>query len=73
MTLHRPSKYLDFIAYCNKRKSFSKDYQNAKARLFNGDLHIDDYFKSLRRIQKAAIELELQYFDVLHMRYGKLN
>ncbi len=68
MTVHRPSKYLDFIAYCSKRKTFSKDYQNAKEKLFQGDLHIDEYFRKLRNIQKAAIELELQYFDVLHMR-----
>ena len=68
MTIYRPNKYIDFIAYCNKRKTFSRDYQNAKAKLFKGDLHIDDYFRKLRNIQQAAIELELEYFDVLHMR-----
>jgi hypothetical protein len=68
MTIYRPSKYIDFIAYCNKRKTFCKDYQKAKAKLFKGDLHIDDYFRKLRSIQKSAIELELEYFDILHMR-----
>lgn len=68
MTIHRPNKYIDFIAYCHKRKNFSRDYQNAKAKLFNGDLHIDDYFRKLHNIKQAAIELELEYFDVLHMR-----
>ncbi|MEM8927204.1 MAG: hypothetical protein AAGC45_03290 [Bacteroidota bacterium] len=68
MIVHRPNKYIDFIAYCNKRKNFSKDYQNAKAKLFKGDLHIDDYLRKLHHIQQAAIELELKYFDVLHMR-----
>ncbi|MGD1945487.1 MAG: hypothetical protein ACFB0A_04265 [Croceivirga sp.] len=68
MTLYRPSQYFDFIAYCKKRKIFSKDYQNAKESLFNGDLHLEDYFIKLRKIKNAAIELELQYFDILHMR-----
>ena len=68
MTIYRPNKYIDFIAYCNKRKTFSRDYKNAKAKLFKGDLHIDDYFRKLHNIQQAAIELELEYFDVLHMR-----
>ena len=73
MTVHRPGKYIDFIAYCNKRKAFCKDYQHAKAQLFNGELHIDDYFKYIKSIQQAAIELELQYFDVLHMRIWGLD
>lgn len=68
MTIHPPSKYLDYIAYCNKRKHFCKDYRNAKIRLFKGDLHLEDYFKILHNIKRAAIELELEYFDVLHMR-----
>ncbi|MEM8999230.1 MAG: hypothetical protein AAGB24_03115 [Bacteroidota bacterium] len=28
-----------------------------------------NYVRSLRSIHKSAIELELDYFDILHMRY----
>ena len=69
MTLHNPAKYIDFIAYCNKRKSFSKAYADAKRRLYEGELLVEDYFSQLRKIQQDAIELELQYFDILHMRH----
>ncbi len=69
MPIYRPTKYINFIAYCNKRKVCCKDYRNAKTKLFNGDLSQHEYLKKLWSIRKSAIELEIKYFDVLHMRH----
>lgn len=68
MTIHKPAEYLDFVAYCNKRKLYSKDYRNAKIELYKGEINLKAYFQKLKDIQKAALELEIEYFDILHMR-----
>ncbi len=68
MNLYQPTKYLSFITYCNKRKQFCQEYQQAKHHFFNGEIDPKEYFKRLKGIQQAAIELELRYFDILHMR-----
>lgn len=59
---------MDFVAYCNKRKLCSKEYQNAKIELYNVEINLKEYFQKLRGIQEAALELEIEYFDILHMR-----
>lgn len=68
MTIHKPGEYMDFVAYCNKRKLCSKEYRNAKIELYNGEINLKEYFKKLRSIQEVALELEIEYFDILHMR-----
>ncbi|SNZ00524.1 hypothetical protein SAMN06265377_2348 [Flagellimonas pacifica] len=68
MLVHQPSNYIDFLKYCKKRRSFCKGYQRLKKDRSRGDINQFDYVKSLRKIHRAAIELELEYFDILYMR-----
>ncbi len=68
MLVHQPSNYINFLKYCKKRKSFCKGYHHLKEAWFNGHIGYSDYVRSLSKIQKSAIELELHYFDILHMR-----
>ncbi|NAY90565.1 hypothetical protein GTQ34_01425 [Muricauda sp. JGD-17] len=62
------SKYIKFFIYCNKRRSFCKGYQRLKKEKFLGYIDQHNYIKSLRKIHRSALELELDYFDILHMR-----
>ncbi|RDY61187.1 hypothetical protein [Flagellimonas nanhaiensis] len=62
------SNYYNFLVYCNKRKTFCKGYQRLKKDRFRGYIDQHSYVKSLRQIHRAALELELDYFDILHMR-----
>lgn len=68
MLVHQPSKYIEFIRYCKKRKSFCKGYHRLKRDRFRGTIDQYSYIKSLRKIHTSVIELELDYFDILHMR-----
>lgn len=68
MLVQQPSRYIDFLMYCKKRRSFCKGYHRLKKLLYNGEIGYADYVRSLRKIHKAAIELELDYFDILYMR-----
>lgn len=68
MLVQQPSHYFDFLVYCKKRRSFCKGYHRLKKLWYNGDIGYSDYVRSLGQIHKAAIELELDYFDILHMR-----
>ncbi|SHG22548.1 hypothetical protein [Flagellimonas flava] len=69
MLVQQPSQYIDFLVYCKKRRSFCKGYHRLKKLWYNGEIAYSDYVQSLRKIRRAAIELELDYFDILHMRY----
>ncbi|MEM9649204.1 MAG: hypothetical protein AAF969_12045 [Bacteroidota bacterium] len=69
MLVQQPSQYIDFLVYCNKRRSFCRGYHRLKKLWYNGEIGHSDYVQSLRKIRREAIELELDYFDILHMRY----
>ncbi len=69
MLAYQPSKYLDFLSYCKQRRLCSKDYHRLKAMKALGEIGPKDYFKALRKLHETVIELELQYFDILHMRH----
>ncbi|MEZ4808918.1 MAG: hypothetical protein R2819_01045 [Allomuricauda sp.] len=62
------SDYINFWIYCNKRKSFCKGYHRLKKDRFRGYIDQNSYVRSLRKIHRAAIELDLDYFDILHLR-----
>nr|WP_299389168.1 hypothetical protein [Allomuricauda sp.] len=68
MLVQQPSHYIDFLVYCKKRRSFCKGYNRLKKLLHNGQIGYAEYVKSIRKIHRQAIELELHYFDILHMR-----
>ncbi len=68
MLVHQPSNYIEFLRYCKKRRSFCRGYHRLKRDKFRGAIDQYNYVKSLRKIHKSAIELELDYFDILHMR-----
>ncbi|WP_136468114.1 hypothetical protein [Flagellimonas onchidii] len=68
MLVIQPSNYIDLLKYYKKRKSFCKGYERLKRDRLKGYITQHDYVKSLRKIHSAAIELELDYFDVLYMR-----
>ncbi len=68
MLVYPPSKYLDFLTYCNQRRLFSKNYKQLRNRKLIGEIGQNDYIKSLRKLHNSVIELEIQYFDILHMR-----
>jgi len=56
------------MIYCKKRKSFCKGYRRLKENRLRGYIDHKDYVRSLRKIYNATIELELDYFDIRHMR-----
>ncbi len=68
MLVSQPSNYIDLLKYYKKRKSFCKGYQRLKKDRGRGYINQHDYVRSLRKIHRAAIELELEYFDILYMR-----
>ncbi|PWL38469.1 hypothetical protein DKG77_09395 [Flagellimonas aquimarina] len=68
MLVREPLNYIEFLRYCKKKKSFCKGYHRLKRDRFKGVIDQYNYLKSLRKIQRSAIELELDYFDILHMR-----
>ncbi|WP_431121906.1 hypothetical protein [Flagellimonas flava] len=68
MLVQQPSHYIDFLVYCKKRKSFCKGYHRLKKLWYDGKIGYNEYVRSLGKIQRSAIELELDYFDILYMR-----
>ncbi len=68
MLVYQPSKYLDFFSYCKQRRLFCKSYQVLKDRRVLGEITQADYFKQLKELHYHVIELEIEYFDILHMR-----
>lgn len=68
MLVYQPSKYLDFLSYCRQRRLFSRNYQNLRLMKQSGEIAQNEYVKALRKLHNRVIELELQYFDILHMR-----
>ncbi|WP_222984515.1 hypothetical protein [Flagellimonas meishanensis] len=62
------SNYIKFFMYCSKRRAFCKGYHRLKKDKFRGYIDQHNYVRSLRSIHRAALELELDYFDILHMR-----
>ncbi|GMN04750.1 hypothetical protein MTsPCn5_01380 [Croceitalea sp. MTPC5] len=68
MLVQQPSKYLDFFNYCKQRRLFCKSYHKLKAMKALGEIGQTDYVKALRNLQHGVIELEIRYFDILHMR-----
>jgi len=68
MLVYQPSKYLDFLSYCKQRRLFSKSYQQLRQLKHQGGIEQKDYTKALRSLHNNVIELEIQYFDILHMR-----
>lgn len=68
MLVYQPSKYLDFLSYCKQRRLFSRSYQHLRQLKQHGEMSQNEYTKSLHTLRNSVIELEIQYFDVLHMR-----
>lgn len=68
MLVYQPSKYLDFLSYCKQRRLFSKSYQHLRQLKYQEGIEQKDYNKALRSLHNSVIELEIQYFDILHMR-----
>lgn len=68
MLVYQPSKYLDFLSYCKQRRLFSKSYQHLRQLKHQEGIEQKDYNKALRSLHNSVIELEIQYFDILHMR-----
>lgn len=68
MLVYPPSKYLDFLSYCRQRRLFSRNYQNLRLMKQSGEIAQNEYVQALRKLHNRVIELELQYFDILHMR-----
>ena len=68
MLVYQPSKYLEFLAYCKQRRLYSKSYQNLREMKQMGEISYHEYVNSLRKLRDNVIELEIQYFDILHMR-----
>lgn len=68
MLVYQPSKYLDFFSYCKQRRLFSKDYKHLRHLKRLGAVGEKEYVNSLRMLHNSVIELEIQYFDILHMR-----
>ncbi|WP_420322960.1 hypothetical protein [Flagellimonas sp.] len=66
--VQQPTNYINFLIYCKKRKSFCKGYHQLKKALYDGHIGYNDYVRSLKKIHRDAIELELRYFDILYMR-----
>ncbi|WP_421809676.1 hypothetical protein [Flagellimonas sp.] len=60
--------YINFLIYCKKKRSFCKGYHRLKENKLKGYINQREYVKSLRNIYNAVIELELDYFDIRHMR-----
>lgn len=68
MLVYQPSRYLGFLSYCKQRKLFCKAYQRLKDKKALGEITQQDYFKQLKTLHHSVIELEIEYFDILHMR-----
>ncbi|MDC6362974.1 MULTISPECIES: hypothetical protein [Flavobacteriaceae] len=60
--------YINFFVYCKKKKTFCKGYRRLRENKVKGYINQREYAKSLRNIYNAVIELELDYFDIRHMR-----
>ncbi|MEC7262831.1 MAG: hypothetical protein VXW38_03760 [Bacteroidota bacterium] len=62
---------LDHIAlysYYKKRKYICNRYRNLRKNKILGYLEKGHYKQSLIQLRNAAIELELEYFDILYLR-----
>lgn len=68
MLVYTPSKYLSFLSYCKQRRVFSRDYHQLQNLKQVGILSQQEYVKALRKLRESVIELEIKYFDILHMR-----
>ncbi len=69
MLVYQPSKYLDFLSYCKQRKTLSKAYHRLKDKKLLGEITDTAYLTKLKVLHHSVIELEIQYFDILHMRF----
>ncbi|TXJ91070.1 hypothetical protein [Flagellimonas pelagia] len=60
--------HIAFYAYYRKKKSICSRYRNLRKNKVLGYLEKGHYKRSLQHLRNAAIELELEYFDILYLR-----
>lgn len=62
--------HITIYSYYRKRKSICEKYRDLRKKLISGCLDRAHYLRSLRKLHHDAIELELDYFDILYLRGG---